>query len=89
MKEQLHRVEEVLYNSDNEEFAYQKEKLEEVIKSKDSLAILLKGEKGKHERLEVENNLLKQELFKLKRETTSKTCKDDYLPLKVEMEEAR
>ena len=52
LKEQLQRAKEGMYNSDNEEFVYQKEKLEEVIKSKDSLVLLLEEKQGTCEKLE-------------------------------------
>lgn len=38
LKDLLQCVEEGMYNSNNEEYAYQKEKLEEAIKSEESLA---------------------------------------------------
>ena len=41
LKEQLQHAEDGMYNLDNEDFVYQKEKLEEAIKSKDNLALLL------------------------------------------------
>jgi len=41
LKEQLQHTKEGMYKFDNEEFAYQKENLEETMKSKDSLSLLL------------------------------------------------
>lgn len=41
LKEELQRAEEGMYNSNNEEFSYEKEKLEEAIKRKYSLILLL------------------------------------------------
>jgi len=48
-----------MYNYDNEDFLYQQENLEESIKRKDSLVLLLEKKRGNCERLEEENNNLK------------------------------
>jgi len=48
-----------MYNSDNEEFSYQQEKLEEAIKRKDILILLLEEKQGTCEKLEEENKQLK------------------------------
>ena len=89
LKKQLQRAKEVMHNSDNEEFVYQKEKIEEVIKSKDSLALIPKEKQGTCEKLEEENKQLKWDLFKLNKETISKTCKDGIMSLKVKPEEVK
>ena len=78
-----------MYNSDNEQFVYQKEKLEEAIKRKDNLAFIIEEKQGTCEKQEEKNKHLKWEFLKINKETVSKTCKDLILSLKVVLEEAK
>ena len=64
-----------MYNWDNQEYFYEKEKLEEAIKSKNILVLLLDEKKVACEKLEEENKNLKQRVVQSKKGNDLKNMK--------------